>query len=370
MTPWLFKQRNRLYRFFKAMPSMVIHSNGYLGLFKQLAYNMIFLGFHGLKSFCRPFTLENSQERIFSEHQSHLMSFALETKKKILSGSPPDSSTKIYIILAPNFISNSAGIKCLYQLCHDLNVLGYPSFITGSLVTDPQLVAPLIDTHEAKKMMQSDFIAVYPETISGNPLRANTVARWALNRPGLLGGDKIYDDRELVFTYTNAFNDSIKNTVAGKLYLPTIDEKIFYNDSSTPFENRILECFYVGKSKWKDGLIDRNKVFEITRESPKKQELGKLLRASKRLYCFDNSTILAYEAVLCGCSVVIIPDGTQQKHHYENSELGIDGISWGMSEMIDQLPDTKKIVARYEQVKICYKLELQHFIKITQRGST
>ena len=114
--------------------------------------------------------------------------------------------------------------------------------------------------------------------------------------------------------------------------MPTIDEKLFYCDD-WDLSKRSLECFYVGKSQWKEGVIDRSRAFEITRETPPKKELGKLFRASRVLYCFDNSTILAYEAILCGCPVVVIPDGTQTRENYESLELGMDGIAWGLEEL-------------------------------------
>ena len=204
--------------------------------------------------------------------------------------------------------------------------------------------APLISWSRGKSLCKEGFIAVYPETIVDNPLEARHVARWVLNRPGLLGGREVYDDSELVFNYCNAFEPYIKNRIDGKLYMPTIDEEIFFCDENdhTP---RGLECFYIGKSTWKEGYIDPTQAFEITRGTPAKKELGKLFRASRMLYCFDNSTILAYEAILCGCPVTIIPDGTQSREDYERLELGMDGIAWGMEERDQVQVDVAKLRA-------------------------
>jgi hypothetical protein len=189
-----------------------------------------------------------------------------------------------------------------------------------------------------------------------------------LNRPGLLGGEEAYDQSEQVFYYCNAFLPYIRNRVVGKLYMPTIDESLFFCEDGDQ-SKRSLECFYVGKSQWKEGLIDRSRVFEITRDTPPKKELGKLFRASRVLYCFDNSTILAYEAILCGCPVVIIPDGTQTREDYERLELGMDGIAWGMEELDRVKADVPKLRQRYEQVKREYVEQLERFIAITQSRS-
>jgi len=271
-----------------------------------------------------------------------------------------------YVIYTCSYTPNSAGIGCLYRLCDELNRLGYPSYMTGGLETAPHLNAPLVTTEAARQLCSSGYIAIYPETIPGNPLEARCVVRWVLNRPGLLGGDEVYDDSELVYYYSEAFLPYVQNRIAGKLYMPTIDEQIFYCDDND-LSRRSLECFYIGKSQWQDGLIDRDRVFEITRETPAKRELGKLFRASRVLYCFDNSTILIYEALLCGCPVVVIPDGTQSKADYAQLELGIDGIAWGLEEASDKPVDVEGLRARYRKVEEQFEQQLVAMIEHSQQ---
>jgi hypothetical protein len=204
----------------------------------------------------------------------------------------------------------------------------------------------MVDLESAALLCAAGYVAIYPETISGNPLGSKTTVRWVLNRPGLLGGDEVYADSELVFSYSDAFTPYIKNPVVGKLYMPTINERLFYCDDQK-MSKRSLACFYVGKSQWKPGIVNRKHAFEITREYPSKQELGKLFRASRVLYCFDNSTILIYEALLCGCPVVIVPDGTQTPRDFEQLELGMDGISWGPVNFRGNEFDLAGLQARY-----------------------
>jgi hypothetical protein len=271
-----------------------------------------------------------------------------------------------YVIFAPDYSSTSAGICCLYRLCDELNRRGYPAYITGSGCTNPVFKAPLIGRAQAQCLCMSGFTAVYSEVVFGNPLGAKIVARWVLNQPGLLGGDEQYEDSELIFCYSDVYSTYIKNHVAGKLFMPTIDESIFYSDDRDG-STRTLECYYVGKSSWKDGYVDRKKAFEITRTTPAKSELGELFRKAKVLYCFDNSTILVYEAILCGCPVVVIPDGTQTKEDYDRLELGRDGIAWGVGELDKVRADVPKLHERYERVKRDYVAQLESFIDITQR---
>ena len=312
----------------------------------ELCGIFFFHGFTGLKSFCR--TIE------------------AQRKLDIRPAVKIDPGKRGYVIVAPNYASNSAGVGCLYRLCDELNRRGFPSRIAGSNLTTRDLMAPLVSWDKAKQLCSRGYAAVYHEAVVGNPLRARTVARWVLNRPGLLGGEEVYDQSEHVFYYCNAFLPYIRNRVVGKLFMPTIDESLFFCDDGDP-SKRSLECFYVGKSQWKDGIIDRSRVFEITRETPPKKELGKLFRASRVLYCFDNSTILAYEAILCGCPVVIIPDGTQTREDYERSELGMDGIAWGPEELDRVKVNVPGLRRRYKQVKREFIQQLDDFIAITQR---
>jgi hypothetical protein len=274
-----------------------------------------------------------------------------------------------YVIAAPPFEPVSAGICCLYRLCDELNRRGFRSYIAGSRKTAPHLAAPLISWEAGMALCRRGYIAVYPETVIGNPLRAGCVARWVLNRPGLLGGEMVYGGSEMVFYYSEAYRPYIANRVAGKIYMPTIDEEIFFCDDGD-LSRRSLECFYVGKSHCKEGIFDRRRAFEITRRTPPKRELGNLFRASRLLYCFDNSTILIFEALMCGCPVVVIPDGTQTKGDFEQLELGMSGIAWGPEELPGLTVDLPKLRERYQRVKRDFQTQLDAFVAITQAGQS
>ncbi len=272
-----------------------------------------------------------------------------------------------YVIYAQSFISNSAGIRALYILADRLNRKGYRTYVTSSFATDPTLRAPLISLTLAKRLaLTQDYTAVYPETIPGNPLGAKKVVRWVLNRPGLLDGEEIYDSQEVVFNYANAYASYIKNQVHGKLYLPTIDQTLFFPPAAEGPRTR--EYFYVGKAQYREGFFDREKVIEITRDSPHRSTLGDLLRQAKVLYCFDNSTIFAYEAVMCGCPVVVIPDGTQTRADYEKQELGMHGIAWGPTELARAHSTVHLMAPFYEAAKVEFERELDRFIELTAPG--
>jgi hypothetical protein len=253
----------------------------------------------------------------------------------------------------------------LHRLCDELNRGGYPSFTTGGDVAAPHLNAPIIEEESAAMLCAGGFIAIYPETVSGNPLNARNVIRWVLNRPGLLGGDEVYHDTELVFSYSDVFSPYINNTIVGKLHMPTIDDSLFYCDDAD-LSKRSLECYYVGKSNWKDGFVDPFQAFEINRQAPNKKELGKLFRSAKALYCFDNSTILIYEALLCGCPVVVIPDGTHSKEDFIALELGADDIAWGLDEFTGTAVDIARLKTRYNVVQAEFLQQFERMVELSQ----
>lgn len=277
-----------------------------------------------------------------------------------------------YIIVAPDFQANSAGIVALYRLCDRLNLRpGIRAFVTRSTYAPFRLLCPLLPWHEAAALAAGDnCTAVYPEIFGGNMLNAKSVARWVLNRPGLLGGDSRYDPSELIFYFSDVYRPYIQEPVAGKLHLPTLDSNLFHCADWSP-SGRNRSCFYVGKSRWKDGLITRDGLTEIRRDWPGRRELPNLLRESRVLYSFDNSTLLIYEAVLCGCQAVVIPDGTHTREDYQRLELGLAGIYWGVEEYAaaqahsEYWPGPQPLRDRLAQAHIDFQTQLTQFIEIT-----
>ena len=271
-----------------------------------------------------------------------------------------------YCIWAPDFVKSSAGIRALYILCDQLNSMGYDSHVVFSSKTPANLSAPLMSLKKASSLAKSGKkIVVYPETVPGNPLDAKYVVRWVLNIPGLLGGTRIYNPNEKVFYYSEVFKPYICNKTEGKLYLPTVEEDIFHNNDVKASE-RNLTVFYVGKSTFKPGYFEKNKALEITRTFPEKSSLGPIFRQASVFYCFDNSSIICYEAAMCGCPTIIIPDGTQTREDYEKLELGMNGIAWGPEELPSAVESIKNLKPKYDQIKANFGNEIEYCVKSTQ----
>jgi hypothetical protein len=193
-----------------------------------------------------------------------------------------------YIIMAPEYRHNSAGVRCLYELQRHLQERGYESTICQG--------------GEAPE----GSIVIYPETVCGNPLKGKTVVRYVLYHPSVLGGDKEYDSSEIIFTYSKRFYD------APLLTVPTIEN--FFKDEGLPREGG---CFYVGK-----GMVHPDSVYgmtEITASWPEdRRELALLLNTKEVFYSFDDCTALIEEARRCGCHIKGIGSTTHINEYNES----------------------------------------------------
>jgi hypothetical protein len=253
---------------------------------------------------------------------------------------------KPYYILSPSYQSNSGGIKVLYELVKRLNARGQRAYIVNGPAQVPV-----------------DAIAVYPEIYKGNPFGCKTVARYVLNSPGKIGGDKVYDDKELVFSYYELYNKDIQNKIQGMLFLPITERDIFKDHGL----ERKGSCYYIGKGPKKDlGVQAPADSLLITSSNPSKREdLAHIFNTRKVLYCYDYSTVMCQEAALCGCPVVLL-SGNLEEH--KNAVFKGYGCCDNIGNIQDAIDTMLKVKERFDELEIEADLQLDNFIKITQRG--
>jgi hypothetical protein len=191
-----------------------------------------------------------------------------------------------YIIMAPPYRNSSAGVRALHELRRHLEERGYEAKIFQGGGAPPEA------------------IVVYPETVSGNPMKGKVVVRYILNHPGLLGGDKEYHSKELIFAYAPLFYPGVPC-----LTVPVIED--FFRDEGKPREGG---CFWVGKGAdiWNHDIAAAEQVTggmtEITYGWPDtREELAALFNNTEAFYSYDDCTAMIDEARRCGCRVVVVP---------------------------------------------------------------
>ena len=114
-----------------------------------------------------------------------------------------------FLIVAPSYTHKSAGVRALYRLCYHLNAAGYFAAITPI----GRRIKTLPDWPVAVcRGPVKDSIVVYPEVVSGNPLKAEKVVRWTLNTP-----KTFYSDEEMVFAMSPAQRPIVSRYVSKPL---------------------------------------------------------------------------------------------------------------------------------------------------------
>jgi len=83
------------------------------------------------------------------------------------------------------------------------------------------------------------------------------------------------------------------------------------------------------------------------------------------LYCYDNITAMTELARLCGCPVVLVPNGEYTEEKYREHEMGMEGLGWGK---IPEPFGSNKFMERYKNLKEVFYDKLNNFIEITQKG--
>jgi hypothetical protein len=262
-------------------------------------------------------------------------------------------------IYAPPFVTWSAGIRVLHQLCDQLNKNGVPAWIAlhgpeSKLQVSSQLDTPVL----TRKTLQSHTerglkaIAIYPETILGNPLNASVVITWILNSPKLLGGVKNFKS-DFVYGFTQTlikeYEDKSHLKADGSIFLPPLDieevaKVVRKEDLSNPF--RLLYC---QKFRALGGIPDsfEGKVIEVERfttDAPSRAELLDLISRSEEVIVYENSTIVT-EAEIIGTPVRCISNEWFNSLLAEN-ELGSEGVVWGKSSLKADASKSREITLK------------------------
>ena len=206
------------------------------------------------------------------------------------------------MICAPRY-GKSAGVRVLYQLCVELENLGFDARVLvygrrycGDDIPKCRTVRRFTDE------MRRNSVVVYSETVWGNPLCAHHVARWVLNKPGELGGEEHFSANELVFSWSSHYHPS-----PHRLRLDVIDRDLFYDTG----EERTTDAVFVHKGGYVRETPELRGLPVITINNPsERKDLAALLRRTRILYTHDLHTALVDEAIACGVQVrVVTPDG-------------------------------------------------------------
>jgi hypothetical protein len=216
------------------------------------------------------------------------------------------------MIVAPDYLEASAGIRALYRLCHLINLAGGDATMYPGTSGTPSWNTPPRSTKVTDRT-----VVLYPE-IYHVERPTKRVVRWLLNEPGrLLDSPKLYRPEEMIFYYTKAFRVAAQAatkellTEERELHVYTIEPELFFNDRSCA---RLYDCVFIGKGQAiydsvqpreiRDALL----ISSIPPWPGSRAETAALLRGCRRLYTFDAHTTIADEASICGAQVLYISE--------------------------------------------------------------
>lgn len=253
---------------------------------------------------------------------------------------------KAYAIASPDYDHTSGGIKVMWGLFGHLLARGYEVYMN-------------------RYPNAKEFIAIYPETLHGNMMNAPVVARYMLNKAGIMGvgavgeplkaGPKEFDKSEKTYYFSRLFGDTDDDHY---MFLPVINMDIFKDQK----KNRDKSAVFIGKGE--DLGLHRPSTI-ITREDAKdQQDLADFLNECHTLYSYDPVSAMSEVARLCGTRVVLLNNEYSKEDYTNKYEAGANGISFG--EDTGEGLDVEAFRSHYKGLKDRFEVSLDKFIEDTQ----
>lgn len=252
---------------------------------------------------------------------------------------------KPYSVVTPDFKIDSGGIRVMWGLY-------------GWLLAKGQIV------NLNFKYPDPNFIAIYPEIYHGNSFGANTVARYILQKPGMVGkgtpgtssfrpGPTEFDPNDMLFAFSRLYMKGLPQD--HYMFLPILDMHLFKNQK----QKRTKKFYYVGK-----GSNTNNHPAEAI-ELPRmrdQQKLADLLNDCEVLYIYDPVTALSELARLCGTRVVMFSPMEGFEKYYEPQTNGISLYKdTGIKLNYEQFR------SHYSKMRDIFSKKLDDFIELTQK---
>ncbi|QEL56619.1 glycosyltransferase [Chromobacterium paludis] len=277
-----------------------------------------------------------------------------------------------YYFFIPPFRETSGGVRALHYLCHVLNVAGQEAYVVNP-GTSPNLRTPVLsaEIRLGHQKAGREAVVVYPEVVHGNPLGARFVVRFLLNIPGFLVGAGLHelDWSESDLIYSHGLDIIPDGWDVPLLQVPLIDTRI-YNSEGVDDSKRKGTLLWLHRYPQRGGeqLPITRDAYEISFKDGEKSpvELAELYRSAELLYTYEHTTA-CFEALLCGCPVVYLPN-PQMLPKPMHSYFGDDGTAWGHSpaEIAKAKATVGKVWGNYQGLQDVFWDELEAFIERTQ----
>ena len=229
-----------------------------------------------------------------------------------------------FVISAPSYEESVGGIVALHKLADFIEKEGHNAYIVDSSA-NPDWMHKKISSQEIHSLVNP--IAIYPEIVYGNPFNTKNVVRWLLHRPGVNGGNGVYKDTDLVFTYSNLFTYDMQVDGELRVFNSQMD---YFKDLG---QKRSGTCFVVKKSQGKPLDSHPKDAFRV-KDKPSNAELLKIFNQYETFISYDHATYMSVLAALAGCMSIVIPDPNVTAEEWrERQTLTRFGIAYGLDDI-------------------------------------
>lgn len=178
---------------------------------------------------------------------------------------------------------------------------------------------------------RQDVIAVYPEIVSRNPLRARHVVRWLLHRPGFHLQDVEFNKNELTFFYQHEFAKGLAGIDPGNhLQVRWLRDDI-YRDEGVPVRSGRCRMVRKGENTFSSDMAAGDGAPLLDGKSH--AEIAQIFNRSEFFYSHDPHTMYLYYAALCGCVPVVVPQPGLDAETWRAGFEMKQGVAYGDAEI-------------------------------------
>lgn len=276
-----------------------------------------------------------------------------------------------FIVFTSSYNEDCGGTIVLHKLCHMLNEMGCNAYLCPDKYDPARGVKVWFDNYfrfrkykvhteyntpiATVPVLRDDFVAIYPETVEGNPLKCERVVRWLLHKPGYHTGVVDYQADELIFFFDeNCIEPGLSIDIENKLSVLSINSAYKPGGSGV----RSGSCYMMRKGVGRSLVHDTNDSVRL--DGLSHQEVAAIFKKKKYFFSYDEFTLYSQYAALCGCISIVIPETFGSREEWvEKHPISKYGISYGLDD-IQHAIDTQHEVSEYFDL-----LEKESFDSVT-----
>lgn len=283
-----------------------------------------------------------------------------------------------YIVYAASWSEMSGGaifqhglVRALRDLGQDAWLWPMKSIYRPNLVTRireelrlrPFHTAPgLEDAVARKRHLNARTVAVYGESILGNPLKAPHVARWLLYRPGLRHPYEFGKDD--MFFRVGEITD-LPEITGGAPDLTLWSRNRVYSDEGRPDRKGV--CYMVRKGDDKARWPETETADAICLDGKSHAEVAEVFNRSETFISYDEATMYSQYAALCGCDSIVVPGIYDSPWAWRaQHEMAQFGVAYGREDLPHARATRDQVLPMLEAREAASLETVKRFVELTR----